>query len=80
MYLYSGVNDGPPPKKSYIHGLILRICECYLIQKKMCFGSGSSTEEFTLDYLGGSYILYIYPYKGEAEGNYMHLKEEVTWP
>ena len=46
----------------------------------MCFGSGSRTEEFILDYLGGSYMLHKYPDKGEAEGNYMHVEEEVTCP
>ena len=79
MYLYRGINDGSL-QKSYIHGLILGICECYLTWKKMCFGSGSGTEEFILDYLGGSYMLHKYPDKGEAEGNYMHVEEEMTCP
>lgn len=69
----------PPKKKSYICGLILGICECYLIWKKLCLGSGSGTEEFILDYLGGSYMLRKYSYREEAEGNYMPVKEEMAW-
>lgn len=70
----------PPQKKSYIHGLILGIWECYLIWKKLCLGSGSRREEFILGHLGGSYMLRKYPYKGEAEGNYTPVKEEMAWP